>query len=123
MATLQQSEALSYYGPCQIEIQPKRSENVYYVCVYDMNQPPRLVIRWQIDHLRGYGSNESVIKIQTGRLVKYVIFVHTLINSINIVDNYVNILPLDLNISYCMLKQVLMFYHLKTRHCVNSVHM
>ena len=70
MATLQQSEALSYYGPCQIEIQPKRSENVYYVCVYDMNQPPRLVIRWQIDHLRGYGSNESVIKIQTGRLVK-----------------------------------------------------
>lgn len=69
LVTLQQSESLSFYGPCQLEIQPKSSEKAYYVAVYDMNHPPRLVIRWQIDHLRGYGSNESVLKVQTGRLV------------------------------------------------------
>ena len=67
LVTLQQTESLSFYGPCQIEIQPKPSERAYYVAVYDMNQPARLIIRWQIDHLRGYGSNESVLKVQTGR--------------------------------------------------------
>lgn len=72
MATLQQTECLSFYGPCQLEIQPRPTERAYYVAVYDMNQPPRLVIKWQIDHLRGYGSNESVMKIQTGRLAKCV---------------------------------------------------
>ena len=71
LVTLQQTDNFHFYGPCQIEIQPKKSERVYFVAVYDMNQPPRMVIRWQIDHLRGYGSNESVLKIQTGRLVKY----------------------------------------------------
>ena len=67
MVTLQQCDNLSFYGPCQLEIQPNIADKIYSVAVYDMNQPPRLVIRWQIDHLRGYGSNESVLKIQTGR--------------------------------------------------------
>ena len=67
MVTLQQCDSLSFYGPCQLEIQPDTADKIYCVAVYDMNQPPRLVIKWQIDHLRGYGSNESVLKIQTGR--------------------------------------------------------
>ena len=70
MVTLQQSDALSFYGPCQLEIQPRKMEKLYFVAIYDMNQPPRLVVKWQIDHLRGYGSNESVLKIETGRLVR-----------------------------------------------------
>ena len=67
MVTLQQSEHLSFYGPCQFEIQPNTADMIYSIAVYDMNQPPRLVIKWQIDHLRGYGSSESILKIQTGR--------------------------------------------------------
>ena len=41
--------------------------NLFHIALFTENDPPRLIVKWQIDHIRQYGSNNMAFKFQSGR--------------------------------------------------------
>ena len=64
---LRQSSSLLFHGPCLLEIQQDFDRNLFHIAVFTEDDPPRLVVKWQIDHIRQYGSNDVAFKFQSGR--------------------------------------------------------
>lgn len=65
--TLRQSNTVVFNGACCMEILKDFERNVYNIALYTEQQPPRLIVKWQIDHIRQYGSNDMAFKFQSGR--------------------------------------------------------
>lgn len=66
---LRQSTSLLFHGSCILEIQRDFERNLFHIAVFTEENPPRLIVKWQIDHIRQYGSNEVAFKFQSGRLL------------------------------------------------------
>ena len=41
--------------------------NLFHIALFTESDSPRLIVRWQIDHIRQYGSNNLAFKFQSGR--------------------------------------------------------
>ena len=41
--------------------------NLFHIALFTEDDPPRLIVKWQIDHIRQYGSNNMAFKFQSGR--------------------------------------------------------
>ena len=41
--------------------------NLFHIALFTEDEPPRLIVKWQIDHVRQYGSNQMAFKFQSGR--------------------------------------------------------
>lgn len=63
---LRQSSSLLFHGPCLLEIQQDFDRNLFHIAIFTEDDPPRLVVKWQIDHIRQYGSNDVAFKFQSG---------------------------------------------------------
>jgi hypothetical protein len=64
--TLRQAPSLLFHGPCTLEIQRDFERNLFHIALFCDDVPPRLVVKWQIDHIRQYGSNDVAFKFQSG---------------------------------------------------------
>ena len=66
---LRRSDSLSYNGACNLEILKDFDRNLFHIAIYTDHDVPRLIVKWQIDHIRQYGSNQSAFKFESGRYV------------------------------------------------------
>ena len=67
---IQANSKLPYSGPAKLKIEVIEGQRLYIIDLYYMQRNrSQQIVRWQIDHLRGYGSSDSVLKIETGRWV------------------------------------------------------
>ena len=66
---LRKSNTLMFSGPCQLEILKDFDRNIFNIAIFTDEENRRLVVKWQIDHIRQYGSNNTAFKFQSGRLV------------------------------------------------------
>lgn len=64
---LRKSSTLRFSGQCLLEILRDFDRNLFHVALFTKEQPPRLIVKWQIDHIRQYGSNDVAFKFQSGR--------------------------------------------------------
>lgn len=64
---LRQSQSLLFHGPCQLDIDRDYEKNLFHLAIYTDDEQHRLIVKWQIDHIRQYGSNEVAFKFQSGR--------------------------------------------------------
>ena len=64
---LRPSPSLLFHGSCILEIQKDFDRNIFNIALFADEIPPRLIVKWQIDHIRQYGSNEIAFKFQSGR--------------------------------------------------------
>ena len=89
-ARLRKSSTVNFSGACLLEIQrslpppPSLCEcgvalspcrdfdrNLFHIALFTESEPPRLIVRWQIDHIRQYGSNNMAFKFQSGRWAEF----------------------------------------------------
>ena len=42
------------------------TQNRFHIALFTEDEPPRLIVKWQIDHIRQYGSNDMAFKFQSG---------------------------------------------------------
>lgn len=63
---LRRSQSLTYQGSCILEIEKNFERNQFHIALYTEQSPRRLIVKWQIDHIRQYGSNETAFKFQSG---------------------------------------------------------
>ncbi|XP_019849843.1 PREDICTED: docking protein 5-like isoform X2 [Amphimedon queenslandica] len=63
---LRPSPSLLFHGSCILEIQKDFDRNIFNIALFADEIPPRLIVKWQIDHIRQYGSNEIAFKFQSG---------------------------------------------------------
>ena len=64
---LRPSPSLLFHGQCILEIQKDFDRNLFHIALFVDEIPPRLIVKWQIDHIRQYGSNDVAFKFQSGR--------------------------------------------------------
>jgi len=64
---LRKSNSLMFSGPCLLEILRDFDRNIFHIAIFTEDEPPRLIVKWQIDHVRQYGSNRMAFKFQSGR--------------------------------------------------------
>jgi hypothetical protein len=65
---IQQHQLLPYSGPAQLRFEVMEPQGIYLIDVFtEARGRVTPIVRWQIDHLRGYGASESVLKVETGR--------------------------------------------------------
>ena len=64
---LRKSNSLMFSGPCQLEVLKDFDRNVFHIAILTDEEHRRLVVKWQIDHIRQYGSNNTAFKFQSGR--------------------------------------------------------
>ena len=64
---LRKSDSLLFHGPCQLEVDRDYEKNLFHLAIYTDDEQSRLIVKWQIDHIRQYGSNEVAFKFQSGR--------------------------------------------------------
>ena len=64
---LRKSSTLRFSGHCLLEILRDFERSLFHVALFTDEQPPRLIVKWQIDHIRQYGSNQMAFKFQSGR--------------------------------------------------------
>jgi hypothetical protein len=63
---LRKSSTVNFSGQCLLEIQRDFDRNFFHIALFTESDPPRLIVRWQIDHIRQYGSNNMAFKFQSG---------------------------------------------------------
>jgi len=63
---LRKSNSLMFSGPCLLEILRDFDRNIFHIAIFTEEEPPRLIVKWQIDHVRQYGSNRMAFKFQSG---------------------------------------------------------
>ena len=63
---LRKSNSMRFSGPCLLEVLRDFDRNLFHVALYSEDEPPRLIMKWQIDHIRQYGSNQMAFKFQSG---------------------------------------------------------
>ncbi len=66
---LRKAKTLSFSGPCLLEILRDFERNLFHIGLFSEEELPRLVVKWQIDHIRQYGSNNLAFKFESGRCV------------------------------------------------------
>jgi hypothetical protein len=64
---LRKSSTINFSGSCLLEIQRDFDRNLFHIALFTESDSPRLIVRWQIDHIRQYGSNNLAFKFQSGR--------------------------------------------------------
>jgi hypothetical protein len=64
--SLRQADALRFSGSCYLEILRDLDRNLFHIALRTKDEPSRLIVQWQIDHIRQYGSNSSAFKFQSG---------------------------------------------------------
>jgi hypothetical protein len=64
---LRKSSTVNFSGSCLLEIQRNFDRNLFHIALFTESDSPRLIVRWQIDHIRQYGSNNLAFKFQSGR--------------------------------------------------------
>ena len=65
---LQRTSLLPYSGPVQMKVEVYPEQGMFLLDLfYESRGRMQPLVRWQIDHLRGYGAANSVLKIETGR--------------------------------------------------------
>ena len=69
--TLRQSNTIVFTGSCLLEILRDFDNNRFHIALFTEEELPRLIVKWQIDHVRQYGSNQSAFKFESGRLDSY----------------------------------------------------
>ena len=62
-----QSQSLTFQGACILEIEKNFERNQFHISLFTEQSPRRLIVKWQIDHIRQYGSNETAFKFESGR--------------------------------------------------------
>ena len=78
---LRPSSSLLFHGPCVLEVQRDFERNLFHLSLFSNDDARRSIVRWQIDHIRQYGSNEVAFKFQSGRYLSILEFaVHMLRN-------------------------------------------
>ena len=65
--SLRKSNSIMFSGPCLFEILRDFDRNLFHIAIFTDEKPPRLVVKWQIDHIRQYGSNQMAFKFESGR--------------------------------------------------------
>jgi hypothetical protein len=63
---LRPTSCLGFSGSCYMEIQRDLNRNLFHIALMTKDEPSRLIVKWQIDHIRQYGSNHSAFKFQSG---------------------------------------------------------
>jgi hypothetical protein len=63
---LRKSSTVNFSGSCLLEIQRNFDRNLFHIALFTESDSPRLIVRWQIDHIRQYGSNNLAFKFQSG---------------------------------------------------------
>lgn len=63
---LRRSASIRFHGPCKLRIDKDFDRNVFHVTIITRDDE-RLIVNWQIDHIRQYGSNKNAFKFQSGR--------------------------------------------------------
>lgn len=66
---LRKAKALAFSGPCLLEILRDFERNLFHIAMFTEEELPRLVVKWQIDHIRQYGSNNMAFKFESGRYI------------------------------------------------------
>ena len=46
-----------------LEIQRDFERNLFHIALFCDEIPPRLIVKWQIDHIRQYGSNDIAFQV------------------------------------------------------------
>ena len=64
---LRKAKSLAFSGPCLLEILRDFERNLFHIAMFTEEELPRLVVKWQIDHIRQYGSNNMAFKFESGR--------------------------------------------------------
>lgn len=65
---LQRTSLLPYSGPVKMKVEVFPEQGMFLLDLfYESRGRLQPLVRWQIDHLRGYGASNSVLKIETGR--------------------------------------------------------
>ena len=65
---LRKAKSIAFSGPCLLEILRDFERNLFHIAMFTEEELPRLVVKWQIDHIRQYGSNNMAFKFESGRL-------------------------------------------------------
>ena len=47
------------------------NRNLFHIALLTKDEPARLIVKWQVDHIRQYGSNHCAFKFQSGGFVTY----------------------------------------------------
>jgi hypothetical protein len=63
---LRKSSSIRFSGQCLLEILRDFDRNLFHIALFTEDDPPRLIVKWQIDHIRQYGSNNMAFKFQSG---------------------------------------------------------
>ena len=66
---LRKAKTLPFSGPCLLEILRDFERNLFHIAMFTEEELPRLVVKWQIDHIRQYGSNNMAFKFESGRFI------------------------------------------------------
>ena len=65
---IQHNQLLPYSGAAQLKFEVMESQGLYLMDLFTESRGKvSPIVRWQIDHLRGYGASDSVLKVETGR--------------------------------------------------------
>lgn len=64
---LRKAKSLAFSGSCLLEILRDFERNLFHIAMFTEEELPRLVVKWQIDHIRQYGSNNMAFKFESGR--------------------------------------------------------
>ncbi len=64
---LRQSSSLLFHGQCILEVHRDFERNLFHLALFSEDSNRRSIVKWQIDHIRQYGSNEMAFKFQSGR--------------------------------------------------------
>ncbi len=65
---LRRSSTIRFHGRCRLRIDKDFDRNCFHITIITRDDE-RLIVKWQIDHIRQYGSNQSAFKFQSGRWV------------------------------------------------------
>ncbi|KAL5467635.1 hypothetical protein EMCRGX_G031895 [Ephydatia muelleri] len=63
---LRKSQSLTFQGACILEIEKIFDRSQFHISLFTEQSPRRLIVKWQIDHIRQYGSNETAFKFHSG---------------------------------------------------------
>ncbi|XP_064399054.1 uncharacterized protein LOC135345566 [Halichondria panicea] len=64
---LRKSNTIVFSGPCLLEVLKDFENNKFHIALFTKEEAPRLIVKWQIDHVRQYGSHQSAFKFESGR--------------------------------------------------------
>jgi len=63
---LRKAKSLSFQGACLLEILRDFERNLFHIGLFTEDSKPQLIVKWQIDHVRQYGSNNQTFKFESG---------------------------------------------------------